>query len=170
MTDPEEIADTIEDVEDAFAYGHGEPEFEAKIDSSTDAGEGEVMLQKGCRYLEAGEEALLDGGFYSSALEHGFSAIERTFEGYLVIVAGDNPEALKDHSSPYERARAQVPLERETINQIEGFYSANRTDFYYGTSVASRRQARYFFDLAFLIHERVVEFDSDLQDLCICDD
>lgn len=170
MTDPDEIIDAIDRVEDAFNHGHGRPEFEPKIDSSTEADEGKVMLQKGCRTLEAASEELLGADFYTSVVEHSFASIERTLEGYLVMVAGADPEDLKDHSTPYDRAMEQVPLERETIETIEGFYHANRTTYYYGTSVATRRQAEFLLELATAIHYHVVEFEPDLEQSCICRD
>lgn len=170
MTDPDDITTAISRVEDAFDHGHGEPEFEPKIDSATDANEGRVMLQKGCRNLEAASEQLLDAGFYTSVIEHSFAGIERTIEGYLVIVAGDDPEELRDHSTPYDRAKVQVPLQRGTIEAVEGFYGANRMTYYYGTSVATRLQAESLLELAHAIHEHVAGFDEGLGRACVCDD
>jgi HEPN domain-containing protein len=170
MTDSAEITEAIARVEDAFDHGHGEPEFEPKLDAATDANEGRVVLQKGCRNLEAAADPLLEAGFYTSVIEHSFSGIERTIEGYLVIIAGNDPEGLRDHLTPYNRAKSQVPLERETIEAIESFYSANRTTYYYGTSVATRRQAESMLELADAIHEHIVGFDEVLDSACVCED
>lgn len=169
MSDPTEITEAIARVEDAFDHGRGEPEFEPKLDASIGANEGNVMLQKGCRNLEGASERLLDAEFYTSVVEHSFASIERTLEGYLVIVAGDDPDELRNHSTPYDRAKEQVPLDRGTIEAVEGFYSANRTTYYYGTSVATRVQAESLLELANSIHEHIVDFEPGPGHACVCD-
>lgn len=169
MTDPTEIQRALEAVADAFEYGHGEPGFEPGIDSSADADEGTVTLQKACRLLASAERTDDETDFYTSVVEHSFAAMERSIEGYLIRIAGDDPSSLRDHVTPYERARAQVPLEDDTIGRIEQLYESNRTTYYYGTSVATARQAGALLDLAWAVHDHLVGFDGDLGRSCICD-
>lgn len=91
MSDPQEIRDALARVEDAFHHGSGTPEFEPELDAAGEATEGRVVLQKGCRHLDAASTRLLAADFYTSVIEASFATIERTLEGYLVLVAGDDP-------------------------------------------------------------------------------
>lgn len=102
MTDPTEITEAIARVEDAFDHGHREPEFEPKIDPATDANESAVVLQKGCRNLEAAADRLLDAEFYTSVIEHSFSGIERTIGGVSGDRRGERPRGT---SGPLDALR-----------------------------------------------------------------
>lgn len=169
MTDPDHLKEALEAASDAFNHDLGAPTFEPGIDSSGDADEGTVSLQKGCRLIESAEYTLERTDYYTSVVEHSFAAIERTFEGYLILLAGDDPSDLRDHPTVYQRARAQVPLERATIEGISHLYGQHRTSTYYGTSVATSGQARALLTLAGTVHDHVVGFTADLEQRCNCE-
>lgn len=169
MTDPHDVTVALERASDAFDHRLGEPVFEPGIDSSGDAEEGAVFLQKGCRLIRSGEFTLANTEFYTSVVEHAFAAVERTFEGYLVLVAGDRPDEFRNHTRAYQRSRDHVPLEEHTIEKIEHLYRQHRTKAYYGTSVATADQAKALLDLAETVHRHLAEFDPEIGQYCICD-
>lgn len=169
MTDPDHLKEALNVASDAFDHGLGAPTFEPGIDSSNEADEGTVSLQKGCRLIESAEYTLERTDYYTSVVEHSFAAIERTFEGYLILVAGDDPGDFRDHSMVYQRAQEQVPLERATIDGIAHLYDQHRTSTYYGTSVATSGQARALLTLASTVHDHVIGFTADLEQRCNCE-
>lgn len=169
MTDPHDVTAALERASDAFDHGLGDPVFEPGIDSSGDAEEGAVSLQKGCRLIQSAEFTLANTDFFTSVVEHAFAAVERTFEGYLVLVAGDRPDEFRNHTRAYQRARDHVPLDEPTVEGIEYLYGQHRTSTYYGTSVATADQARALLDLAETVHRHLVEFDPEIEQYCICE-
>lgn len=168
MSDPTELIEEIETAEDAFSHAMGEPQFEPRINAGVDADEGEVQIQKACRLLELANEIDSPGQYYGAILEHSFIAIEHTFQGYLVTVAGIDPAELRDHDSPYEFAKGRVPLEDETIDSLKWLYDARRTSHYYGTTVTTKDQAESMRRVAELVHEHITSFNGDLERFCLC--
>lgn len=110
MTDPSELLDSIEAAEDAFTHAHGEPNFEPELNASPGASAGEVQIQKACRLLTLIQDIETLGPYYGAILEFSFRVIENTLQGYLIIICGVEPRELRDHDTPYDRARGQVPL------------------------------------------------------------
>lgn len=168
MSDPQHVLDGLLSVEDAFGYLEGSPTFEPGVNAAPDADPGCVQIQKACRLLESAE-TLDDGGeYYGAVLEHSFIAIEQTFQGYLLAITGVDERSLRDHSTPYELAKGQIPLSAETIERIERLYEARRTDHYYGTTVTTAEQAKRMREFAASIHEHVVGFDHEVDRFCNC--
>lgn len=169
MTDPTELTDAIDRTADAFSHAHGTPAFEPGIDASPDVESGKVQVQKGCRLLLAAESLQRNGEYYTSVVEHAFTAIERTLEGYLIRFAGSEPSDFHDHETVYRQAQRQAPLERDTLEALEALYSTRRTEHYYGTTVATERQATELLTVAEGLHEYVVGFEPVLEGYCSCD-
>lgn len=169
MSDPSKLLAEIEAAEDAFGHAHGQPSFEPGLNSSPDASDGEVQIQKACRLLELIDTIHEVGDYYNAILEHSFIVIEQTIQGYLLAMTGTNASELRDHTSPYEFAKGQVPLETKTIESLQQLYDARRTDHYYGTIVTTAEQATRMQSVASLVHEYIVTFDPDIQQFCLCD-
>lgn len=169
MSDPTELVDALAEAEDAFEHAHGRPEFEPGVDAASDTPPGKVRIQKGCRLLLAANTLESDGDHFTSVLEHAFAAIERTLEGYLVAIAGDDPATFHDHTTVYDRAKRQAPVTTRTLDSIQALYAARRTEHYYGTSVTTRRQADTMLEVAKILHRHLVGFDPDLRRYCRCD-
>lgn len=168
MSDPGELLDAIAAAEDAFGHAHGQPTFEPEINSAPDASEGEVQIQKACRLLTLVRELDNVGDYYGAVLEHSFIAIEHTLQGYLLAMTGTDATDLQDHSSPYEFAKGQVPLEVDTVETLQMLYDARRTEHYYGTTVTTREQAEQMHAVATLVHDHVVSFDHETERHCLC--
>lgn len=168
MTDPEELREALEAVEDALAHAHGQPDFEPGLNASPDADEGEVQIQKACRLLDLTHRVEDVGEYYGAIFEHSFIAIEHTLQGYLLTITGVDEEELRNHTSPYELAKGRVPIDDTTINDLKSLYDARRTEHYYGTTVTTRIQARKMRELAALVHDHVVSFDHATEQCCRC--
>jgi len=83
-------------------------------------------------------------------------------------VSGIEQAGLRDHDSPYELAKGQVPLENDTINTLKRLYDARRTSHYYGTTVTTEDQAERMRQVAQIVHEHIVGFDPELERFCLC--
>jgi hypothetical protein len=168
MSDSIELLEGIETAEDAFGHAHGRPTFDPKINSSTDASDGEVQIQKACHLLELTHEIDELGEYYGAILEHSFIVIEHTLQGYLLAMTGADASELRNHTSPYEFAKGQVPLEESTIDSLKALYDTRRTKHYYGTTVTTQVQARSMRTVASNLHEHIVTFDHDIEQYCLC--
>ena len=168
MSDPSDLLDELDSAQDAFGHAHGRPRFEPGLNADADASDGEVQIQKACRLLELTHRIDEIGEYYGAILEHSFIVIELTFQGYLLEMTATDPAELRDHSSPYEFAKGQVPLEYDTIETLKALYDARRTRHYYGTTVTTETQAKTMRAVAAAVHEHVVTFDHDLERFCRC--
>lgn len=168
MSDPTELVEHLEAVEDAFSHAHGRPQFEPGLNSSPDASDGEVQIQKACRLLDLTSEIGSLGPYYGAILEHSFIVVEHTLQGYLLAMTGVDASELRDHTSPYKFAKGQVPLSDDTLDSLRNVYDARRTEHYYGTTVTTEAQARNMREVAAAIHEHVVTFDHEIEQFCRC--
>jgi len=168
MSDPTALLQEIDAVEDAFGHAHGRPTFEPDVNASPDASAGEVRIQKACRLLELTRNIDSVGEYYGAILEHSFIVIEHTFQGYLLAMTGTEAAELRDHTSPYEFAKGQVPMEDDTIDALKRLYDARRTEHYYGTTVTTETQASRMRSVATIVHEHIVTFDHDIEQFCLC--
>lgn len=168
MSDPAELLERIETAEDAFGHALGRPTFEPQLNASSDASSGEVQIQKACRLLELTHRIDEIGDYYGAILEHSFIIIEHTFQGYLLAITGVDASELRDHTSPYEFAKGQVPLADSTIDSLKALYDARRTEHYYGTTVTTEAQAKNVRAVASTVHEHIVSFDHDIERFCLC--
>jgi hypothetical protein len=168
MSDPTDLLDEISVAEDAFGHAHGQPEFEPTLNADTDARDGEVQIQKACRTIELTTRIDELGEYYGAILEHSFIVIEHTLQGYLLAMTGTDERELRDHTSPYEFAKGQVPLEDGTIESLKTLYDSRRTDHYYGTTVTTKGQAHAMWNVAITVHEHILSFDTELERYCQC--
>lgn len=168
MSDPAELIERLEAVEDAFSHARGRPTFEPELNSAPNAREGEVQIQKACRFLDLINRITSLGPYYGAILEHSFIVIEHTLQGYLLAMTGTDASELRDHTSPYEFAKGQVPLSDDTIDSLVRIYDARRTEHYYGTTVTTEAQAQNMREVATVIHEHVVSFDHRIEQFCHC--
>lgn len=168
MSDPQELVDQLDAAKDAFTHAAGRPEFEPGINASPEAESGEVQIQKACRLIDLTRNMDALGDYYGAMLEQSYIAIEHTFQGYLLVIAGADERALRDHTRPYELAKGQVPLTDETIERLAQLYEARRTQHYYGTTVTTRQQAERLREVAESVHEHVVTFDPEVEQYCTC--
>lgn len=142
--------------------------FEPRLNASPDASDGEVQIQKACRLLELTDKLDAIGEYYGAMLEHSFIVIERTFQEYLLAMTGTEATELRNHISPYEVAKGQVPLEDATIESLKRLYDARRTEHYYGTTVTTKEQAERMHAVARTVHKHIVMFDADIEQFCLC--
>ncbi|RBI63872.1 DNA-binding protein [halophilic archaeon] len=154
--------------EDAFGHAHGRPTFEPGLNAGTDASDGEVQIQKACRLIDLTHKIDEAGEYYGAILEHSFIVIEHTLQGYLLAMTGADAMDLRDHTSPYEFAKGQVPLEDTTVESLKNLYHARRTEHYYGTTVTTEAQAIAMQRVATAVHGHIVTFDPQLKRLCQC--
>lgn len=168
MSEPTSISDALEAAEDAFQHATGQPEFEPGLDASSGADPGKVQIQKACRLLELSRRLEGVGEYYGAIFEQSFIAIEQTLQGYLIAIAGAEKRELRDHTTPYEWAKGQVPIEDKTIQRISRLYDQRRTDHYYGTTVTTKDQAYSMRRLSHAIHDHIVRFNPETERFCTC--
>lgn len=168
MSDPAKLRDEISAAEDAFGHAHGQPTFEPTLNPGPEASDGEIQMQKACRLIELTNRLDEIGEYYGAILEQSFIVIEHTLQGYLLAMTGTDARELRDHTSPYEFAKRQVPLEDATIESLKTLYDARRTEHYYGTTVTTEGQATAMQRVATTVHEHIVTFDPQLERFCQC--
>lgn len=167
MSDPANLRNALQSVQDAFAHANGVPAFEPGLNASPDAGEGEVAIQKACRLLDLNEE-IVTGAYYGAIVEHSFIAIEHTLQGYLLELTGVEGHELRNHTTPYTAARGRVPVSKPLLSDIHGLYDDRRTAHYYGTTVTTQEQAESLAAFARRFYETIVGHSTDLEDYCNC--
>lgn len=169
MSDPDRLQEALDAARDSFEHAHGAPNFEPDINASRDATGAEVQIQKACRLRFVATILQEEGAYFGSVLEHAFATIERSLEGYLIAFAGYEVEDFRDHSTVYDRARRQVPLDADTIDTLEALYHDRRTEHYYGTTVTTEGQAVTMLTAATVLHEHIVQFEPELIRYCSCE-
>ncbi|MFP8958897.1 DNA-binding protein [Natrialbaceae archaeon A-CW3] len=166
MPSPAEIAENLQQAEDAFEYiGQGRPRFETEIDQGE---EWKTQLTKACRYLESARVLRAEDGFHGSVIELCFSSIERTIEAYLLWTTGDTIEHFRNHEAAYDRAADQGLFERSMASNLKGLYSDNRTGHYYGVQIPTQQKEDAMYALSESIHRYVTELIQE-RGICICD-
>jgi len=152
--DPKDVTSAIAHAEDAFdrAPIAGQPTFEDGIDSDEDW---TSQLTKGCQLVNAAYTIRENNGHYTAIIELCFGAIERSIQAWLLSETSDEPEDLKDHETPYERADDAGLF--DGAGETLGFlYSENRTQSYYANRTPTEEEADAMFDLAQEVHSYVV--------------
>lgn len=151
-SDPNAITDALETAVDAFnEAGHGIPAYEEAIDTDD---EWSAQLTKGCSLLRA-VDRIDEDGYYTATIELCFGAIERSMEAYALAEGGDELRDFHDHTYCYDRASELALLSRSTTDALEGLYTENRTDSYYGGRRPTKAQADAMRSLAREIHDHV---------------
>lgn len=120
-SDPCELLEAISAAEDAFGHAHGRPTFEPTLNAGTDAGDGEVQIQKACRLIELTHGIDDVGDYYGAILEHSFIVVEHTIQGYLLAMTGTDARNLRNHTSPYEFAKGQVHVAGGEANVLAAY-------------------------------------------------
>ncbi|WP_455448470.1 DNA-binding protein [Natrinema thermotolerans] len=163
-SDPNAITDALETAVDAFnEAGHGIPTYEETIDTDDDW---TAQLTKGCSLLRA-VNRIEDDGNYTATIELCFGAIERSIEAYALAEGGDELRDFHDHTYCYDRASELALLSRPTTDELEGLYTENRTDSYYGGRRPTKAQADAMRLLAREIHDHVSNWIRD-DGACVC--
>lgn len=151
-SDPNAITDALAVAIDAFnEEGHGVPTYEDTIDTGDDW---TAQLTKGCTLLRVVERIGGDG-YYTATIELCFGAIERSIEAYALAESRDELQDFHDHTYCYDRASELALLSRSTTDELEGLFTENRTDSYYGGRRPTKAQADAMRSLAREIHDHV---------------
>lgn len=155
MSDPDAVTDGIADAEDAFdqVATLGRPTFEEGIDTDE---AWTAQLTKGCQLIDAARTIREHNGHYTAVVELCFGAIERSVQAWLLTEAGDDPDDLNDHETPYERAD-EAGLFDGSGRKLGFLYSENRTRSYYANTTPTEQQSDAMFSLAQAVHDHVVD-------------
>lgn len=160
---------TLDDIETELlnvetAFRHGDQDAEAGLDVS-DAGL--VQLRKACRSISGADQLLADG-YYTLAIEAGFTSIEKTFLFWLIKDGHQDPAVPpQSHTTAINRSADVGFIDPEVANRLETLWRDNRSQTYYQHGLATRERAETILTLATEIHSRVIHLAGQNHD-CIC--
>jgi len=160
---------TLDDVDTELseaetAFRHGNQDAEAGLDVS-DAGL--VQLRKACRSL-SGADRLLADGYYTLAIEAGFTSIEKTFLFWLIDEGHQDPaNPPQSHTTAIKRSADVGLLSPDVADRLDDLWTDNRAQTYYQDGTATRERAVAMLALANRIHTHVVHLVHQSHE-CIC--
>jgi hypothetical protein len=117
--DPHSLEDAYDQVVDALDFQSGAT-YEPAVEPSGTAAQ--IQLQKACRHLEACD-LLHDEAFYGGVVELSFGAMERTLEGYMLAVLGNDLSDFQNHTDVYDRAETHGPISRQMARDLKMVYT-----------------------------------------------
>jgi hypothetical protein len=160
---------TLDDIEPELseaetAFRHRGQEVEDGLDVS-DAGL--VQLRKACRSL-SGADQLLAEGYYTLAIEAGFTSIEKTFLFWLIDEGHQDPaNPPQSHTTAINHSADVGFVSPEVADRLEDLWRNNRAQTYYQRGLATRERAETILTLATVIHFQVLRLASQHHE-CIC--
>jgi len=160
---------TLDDIEPELsnaetAFRHGDQDAEAGLDVS-DAGL--VQLRKACRSLSGADQLLADG-YYTLAIDAGFTSIEKTFLFWLIADGHQDPaNPPQSHTTAINRSADVGFVSPEVAARLEDLWRDNRAQTYYQSSLATRERAETILALATSIHSQVLHLAGQHHE-CIC--
>lgn len=158
----DDIEPELSDAEATFR--HGNQNVEAGLDVS-DAGV--IQLRKACRSL-SGAEQLSTAGYYTLAIEAGFTSIEKTFLFWLIDEGHQDPaNPPQSHTTAIKRSAEVGFVSREVADRLADLWTDNRAQTYYQDGMATDERAAAMLDLANRIHTHVVHLVRRDHE-CIC--
>jgi hypothetical protein len=160
---------TLDDIEPELsnaetAFRHGDQNAESGLDVS-DAGL--VQLRKACRSL-SGADQLLAEGYYTLAIEAGFTSIEKTFLFWLIDDGHQDPaNPPQSHTTAINRSADVGFISPEVATRLEDLWRDNRAQTYYQNGLATRERAETMLALATRVHSQVLHLAGQHHG-CIC--
>ena len=160
---------TLDDIEPELsnaetAFRHGNQDAESGLDVS-DAGL--VQLRKACRSL-SGADQLLAEGYYTLAIEAGFTSIEKTFLFWLIDAGHQDPaNPPQSHTTAINRSADVGFISPEIATRLEDLWRDNRAQTYYQNGLATRERAETMLALATRVHSQVLHLAGQHHE-CIC--
>ncbi|MFC6719535.1 hypothetical protein ACFQGT_13895 [Natrialbaceae archaeon GCM10025810] len=160
----DDVEPELADAEEAFRLGGQERERGLDVSDA-----GLVQLRKACRSL-SGADQLLDDGYYTLAIEAGFTSIEKTFLFWLIHEGHhDLANPPQSHTTAIERSAKVGFVGDEVASRLVDLWRTNRAQTYYQDGLATRKRAEAVTELAVLIHGYVVSL-SRIRHECVCTD
>lgn len=157
-----DIEPELSDAETAFR--HGDQDAETGLDVS-DAGL--VQLRKACRSLSGADQFVADG-YYTLAIEAGFTSIEKTFLFWLIDEGHQDPaNPPQSHTTAINRSADVGFISPDIATRLEDLWRDNRAQTYYQDGLATRERAETMLALANRIHSQVVHLVAKHHE-CIC--
>lgn len=160
---------TLDDIEPELsnaetAFRHGDQNAESGLGVS-DAGL--VQLRKACRSL-SGADQLLAEGYYTLAIEAGFTSIEKTFLFWLIDDGHQDPaHPPQSHTTAINRSADVGFISPEVATRLEDLWRDNRAQTYYQNGLATRERAETMLALATRVHSQVLHLAGQHHG-CIC--
>lgn len=159
----EDIEPELTDAEEAFRRGGQERETGLDV-----ADAGLLQLRKACRSL-SGSERLLSDGYYTLAIEAGFTSREKTLLFWLIREGYHDPASPpQSHTTAIERSAEVGYLDNEVASQLVDLWRTNRAQTYYRDGLATRERAESLLKLATNVHTHIVNL-VEIEHECVCE-
>ena len=159
----EDIEPLLTDAEEAFRRSGQEREVGLDVSDA-----GLVQLRKACRSL-SGAEGLLADGYYTLAIEAGFTSIEKTLLFWLIREGHHDPSTPpQSHTTAIKRSAAVGYLEDEVASRLVDLWVTNRAQTYYQDGLATQERAESLVRLADETHAYIVGLVG-IRHECVCE-
>ena len=163
-SDPKDVTDALEEVEDAFSRYSRDSELEKGLDLSDPV---KTQHHKACRLIQACRTLRNNDGYYTSVMEMSFAAIERSLEWYVLAQSNDQVSDFQTHRYAYDRAAELGLFSQSLCDDLYQLYKNNRSAAYYRDTVATKEQADKLFRLATTVH-KFISNHLQASHECIC--
>ena len=149
---------TLDDIEPELsnaetAFRHGGQDAESGLGVS-DAGI--VQLWKACRSLSGADQLLADG-YYTLAIEAGFTSIEKTSLFWLIDDGHQDPaNPPESHTTAINRSADVGFISPAVAARLEDLWRNNRAQTYYQNRLATRERVETTLGVITRIHSQVL--------------
>jgi hypothetical protein len=175
MTVPKWLRGEIDKAIDALDEGDNGENLEHRFSLDDEAWH--VQLKKGCRMLEISrktldeKEAFSSSKYYTLCIESAFASIERTLHAYLIKKDYlDAEDVVSSHLACFKSAGEAGLFDEECTELIIELWNRNRSRIYYRLALPSKEAAMAMSSLANRLHRYIVNTDTDLAAICICEE
>lgn len=159
----EDIELELTDAEEAFRRGGQERERGLDV-----ADAGLVQLRKACRSLSGADQLLADG-YYTLAIESGFTSIEKSLLFWLIHEGNHDPaNPPQSHTTAIKRSAEVGYLDDEIASRLVDLWRTNRAQTYYQDGLATYERADSLLTLATNIHSHIVNLVR-IEYECVCE-
>lgn len=159
----DDIEPLLTDAEEAFRHSGQEREVGLDV-----ADAGLLQLRKACRSL-SGARTLLADGYYTLAIEAGFTSVEKTLLFWLIREGHHDPSnPPQSHTTAIKRSAEVGYLEDEIASRLVDLWVTNRAQTYYQDGLATRERAAALLELADETHVYIVNLVG-IRHECVCE-
>lgn len=161
--EPDDVEPLLTEVEEAFRRSGQRREEGLGVSDA-----GLVQLRKACRSL-SGAEQLLSDGYYTLAIEAGFTSIEKTLLFWLIREGYHDPaNPPQSHTTAIERSAEVGYLGDEVASRLVDLWVTNRAQTYYQDGLATHERADALLELATRMHAYIVDLVG-IGHECVCE-
>lgn len=162
-----DVVSTLDRVEQLVEDGETGP-VQDSLSWQRDGDDADIQLGKACAMLGTCRQLRKGTKNYVSIVELSFTAIERSFQFYLVEMTTADSSDYRQHAEVFEDIETRNVFSDENVaDRIDALRSEHRSRFYYDVDRPGRDFALAMHDLAEEIHRYIVEF-ANAHSRCNC--